>query len=168
MHAARRAPETAGRRPSPHRGASREDPVLPQQVRRVEGDAGVDSVCRRPQAPAVHDQAGFAQRVSVRLLRGAARRAGADSRLERNHRQADLRRLHPARPRPLVAALRALPGGGGADADQLVQVSFGYGLFTGGFGLHAGIERVGAAVLPASSGNTQRQILRWRTPASTR
>lgn len=40
-----------------------------------------------------------------------------------------------------------------------MQVSFGYGLFTGGFGLHAGIERVGAAVLPASSGNTQRQIL---------
>lgn len=48
---------------------------------------------------------------------------------------------------------------GGLTPDQLVQVSFGYGLFTGGFGLHAGIERVGAAVLPASSGNTQRQIL---------
>lgn len=48
---------------------------------------------------------------------------------------------------------------GGLTADQLVQVSFGYGLFTGGFGLHQGIERVGAAVLPASSGNTQRQIM---------
>ncbi|MBS1369326.1 MAG: phenylacetate--CoA ligase [Lentisphaeria bacterium] len=48
---------------------------------------------------------------------------------------------------------------GGLTPDQIVQVSFGYGLFTGGFGLHAGIERVGAAVLPASSGNTQRQIL---------
>ena len=48
---------------------------------------------------------------------------------------------------------------GGLTSDQLVQVSFGYGLFTGGFGLHGGIERVGAAVLPASSGNTQRQIL---------
>ena len=48
---------------------------------------------------------------------------------------------------------------GGLTSDQLVQVSFGYGLFTGGFGLHGGIERVGAAVLPASSGNTQRQIM---------
>ena len=47
---------------------------------------------------------------------------------------------------------------GGLTEDQLVQVAFGYGLFTGGFGLHGGIERVGAAVLPASSGNTQRQI----------
>ncbi len=51
---------------------------------------------------------------------------------------------------------------GGLTSDQLVQVSFGYGLFTGGFGLHGGIERVGAAVLPASSGNTQRQILLLR------
>jgi len=48
---------------------------------------------------------------------------------------------------------------GGLTSDQLAQVSFGYGLFTGGFGLHGGIERVGAAVLPASSGNTQRQIM---------
>ncbi len=49
--------------------------------------------------------------------------------------------------------------GGGLTADQIAQVSFGYGLFTGGFGLHYGIERVGAAVIPASSGNSQRQIL---------
>ncbi len=49
--------------------------------------------------------------------------------------------------------------GGGLTPDQVAQVSFGYGLFTGGFGLHYGIERVGAAVIPASSGNTQRQLL---------
>ena len=49
--------------------------------------------------------------------------------------------------------------GGGLTPDQVAQVSFGYGLFTGGFGLHYGIERVGAAVIPASSGNTQRQVL---------
>ncbi len=48
---------------------------------------------------------------------------------------------------------------GGLTADQLVQIAFGYGLFTGGFGLHYGIERVGAATVPASSGNTQRQIM---------
>jgi phenylacetate-CoA ligase len=39
-----------------------------------------------------------------------------------------------------------------------VQIAFGYGLFTGGFGLHYGIERVGAAIIPAASGNTRRQI----------
>ncbi|MGI5869026.1 MAG: phenylacetate--CoA ligase family protein [Kiritimatiellia bacterium] len=48
---------------------------------------------------------------------------------------------------------------GGLRASMTCQVSFGYGLFTGGFGLHQGIERVGAAVLPASSGNTARQLV---------
>ena len=42
--------------------------------------------------------------------------------------------------------------------DDVVQVSFRYGLFTGGFGLHYGAERLGASVIPASSGNTARQI----------
>ena len=48
---------------------------------------------------------------------------------------------------------------GGLRASMTAQVSFGYGLFTGGFGLHQGIERIGAAVLPASSGNTARQLV---------
>ncbi len=47
---------------------------------------------------------------------------------------------------------------GGLRAVHTVQVSFGYGLFTGGFGLHYGIETVGAAIIPAASGNTMRQI----------
>ena len=47
---------------------------------------------------------------------------------------------------------------GGVTKDDVVQVSLGYGLFTGGFGLHYGAERVGASVIPASSGNTARQI----------
>lgn len=46
----------------------------------------------------------------------------------------------------------------GVDENDIVQVSFGYGLFTGGFGAHAGAERVGATVIPMSSGNTQLQI----------
>lgn len=46
----------------------------------------------------------------------------------------------------------------GVDADDVVQIAFGYGLFTGGFGLHYGAERVGASVIPISSGNTRRQI----------
>jgi phenylacetate-CoA ligase len=41
----------------------------------------------------------------------------------------------------------------------VVHVAFGYGLFTGGFGLHYGIERVGAAIVPAASGQTRRQIM---------
>lgn len=47
---------------------------------------------------------------------------------------------------------------GGVTKDDVVQISFGYGLFTGGFGLHYGAERIGASVIPASSGNTPRQI----------
>lgn len=47
----------------------------------------------------------------------------------------------------------------GVTSRDVAQVCFGYGLFTGGFGLHYGLERVGAAVVPASSGNTARQIM---------
>lgn len=47
---------------------------------------------------------------------------------------------------------------GGITKDDVVQIAFGYGLFTGGFGLHYGAERLGASVIPISSGNTGRQI----------
>jgi phenylacetate-CoA ligase len=46
----------------------------------------------------------------------------------------------------------------GADRSSIFQVSYGYGLFTGGLGAHYGAERIGAATVPTSSGNTQRQI----------
>ncbi|MEG0126936.1 MAG: phenylacetate--CoA ligase, partial [Clostridia bacterium] len=46
----------------------------------------------------------------------------------------------------------------GGSAESLVQVSYGYGLFTGGLGAHQGAEAVGATVLPTSSGNTKRQV----------
>ena len=48
---------------------------------------------------------------------------------------------------------------GGLRPEHTVHIAFGYGLFTGGFGLHYGVERVGAAVVPAASGNTRRQIM---------
>lgn len=48
---------------------------------------------------------------------------------------------------------------GGLTKDDIIQISFTYGLFTGGFGLHAGAEKVGASVIPVSSGNTSRQIM---------
>ena len=46
----------------------------------------------------------------------------------------------------------------GADKEDVVQVSYGYGLFTGGSGLHGGSHKVGCLTLPMSSGNTERQI----------
>ncbi len=46
----------------------------------------------------------------------------------------------------------------GVTADDVIQIAFGYGLFTGGFGLHYGAERLGASVIPISAGNTKRQI----------
>lgn len=52
---------------------------------------------------------------------------------------------------------RALTSAGLGRGD-VMQVSYGYGLFTGGLGLHYGAERIGATVLPTSVGNTERQI----------
>lgn len=46
----------------------------------------------------------------------------------------------------------------GATDEDIIQVSYGYGLFTGGLGAHGGAERIGATVVPTSSGNTSRQI----------
>ncbi len=46
----------------------------------------------------------------------------------------------------------------GLGRGDIIQVSYGYGLFTGGLGLHYGAERIGASVLPTSTGNTERQI----------
>ena len=42
--------------------------------------------------------------------------------------------------------------------DDIVQIAYGYGLFTGGLGLHYGAERLGATVVPISGGNTKRQV----------
>ena len=46
----------------------------------------------------------------------------------------------------------------GSDENSFVQVSYGLGLFTGGFGAHDGAVRIGATAIPISAGNTQRQI----------
>ena len=52
---------------------------------------------------------------------------------------------------------RAIVAAGGTDED-VCQVSYGYGLFTGGFGLNGGSHKVGCLTLPMSSGSTERQI----------
>lgn len=46
----------------------------------------------------------------------------------------------------------------GLGRKDTMQVSYGYGLFTGGLGAHYGAERIGATVVPASTGNTERQL----------
>lgn len=48
---------------------------------------------------------------------------------------------------------------GGATSEDVAQICFGYGMFTGALGLHYGLENIGAAVAPTSSGNTQKQIM---------
>lgn len=55
----------------------------------------------------------------------------------------------------------------GATANDIVQVSYGYGLFTGGLGAHYGAERLGATVIPMSGGSTKRQVQLMRDFGAT-
>lgn len=48
---------------------------------------------------------------------------------------------------------------GGATPHDVAQIAFGYGTFTGALGLHGGLEKLGASVIPMSSGNTKKQIM---------
>ena len=48
---------------------------------------------------------------------------------------------------------------GGATPEDVAQIAFGYGTFTGALGLHGGLEKLGASVIPMSSGNTKKQIM---------
>ncbi|MCR5298324.1 MAG: phenylacetate--CoA ligase [Paludibacteraceae bacterium] len=64
--------------------------------------------------------------------------------------QSDLERWQESFSRGLVAY--------GATKDDVAQVSYGYGLFTGGLGAHDACQKIGAAVIPMSSGNTEKQI----------
>ena len=55
----------------------------------------------------------------------------------------------------------------GVHKNDIVQVAYGYGLFTGGLGIHYGTENLGATVIPISGGNTDKQILLMRDFGST-
>ncbi|MDD2433542.1 MAG: phenylacetate--CoA ligase [Clostridia bacterium] len=48
---------------------------------------------------------------------------------------------------------------GGTIKNSVIQIAYGYGLFTGGFGFHYGAERIGSTVIPISGGNTRRQLM---------
>ncbi len=56
-------------------------------------------------------------------------------------------------------AIARLATAAGVSDEDIAQISFGYGLFTGGFGLHYGLEKIGTTIVPMSSGNTQKQIM---------
>jgi phenylacetate-CoA ligase len=73
--------------------------------------------------------------------------------------RSDLEMWSEAMARLVVAA--------GVTGEDIAHIAFGYGLFTGAFGLHQALEKVGAAVLPVSSGNTQRQVEIMRYFGST-
>ena len=55
----------------------------------------------------------------------------------------------------------------GATSDDIVQIAFGYGLFTGALGLHYGLEEIGATVVPTSTGNTEKQLKLMRDFGTT-
>ena len=57
--------------------------------------------------------------------------------------------------------------GAGVGPDDIIQVAYGYGLFTGGLGLHYGAELLGSTVIPISGGNTKRQVQLMRDFGST-
>ncbi len=48
---------------------------------------------------------------------------------------------------------------GGATKNDVAQICFGYGMFTGALGLHYGLENIGAAIVPSSTGNSEKQIM---------
>ena len=48
---------------------------------------------------------------------------------------------------------------GGATGKDVAQICFGYGMFTGAFGLHYGLEKLGAAIVPSSTGNSEKQLM---------
>jgi phenylacetate-CoA ligase len=51
---------------------------------------------------------------------------------------------------------------GGATSQDVAQICFGYGMFTGALGLHYGLENIGATMIPSSTGNSEKQILYMR------
>jgi len=55
----------------------------------------------------------------------------------------------------------------GVTRDDIVQVAYGYGLFTGGLGAHQGATELGAMVIPMSAGNTQRQLMMMKELGTT-
>jgi phenylacetate-CoA ligase len=99
-----------------------------------------------------------ARQLPVRHVRSAAGPGGAGARVQRHHRQADRGRLHAERHRHLGQRGGALDPRGRRPPGDMVHISYGYGLFTGGLGAHYGAERLGCTVIPMSGGQTEKQV----------
>ena len=56
---------------------------------------------------------------------------------------------------------------GGAVKEDVCQICFGYGMFTGALGLHNGLERIGACIIPSSTGNTEKQLMYMKDYGTT-
>ena len=56
---------------------------------------------------------------------------------------------------------------GGARKEDVCQICFGYGMFTGALGLHNGLEHIGACIIPSSTGNTEKQIMYMKDYGTT-
>ncbi|MBQ5330162.1 MAG: phenylacetate--CoA ligase [Oscillospiraceae bacterium] len=56
---------------------------------------------------------------------------------------------------------------GGAEPSDVCQICFGYGMFTGALGLHYGLERMGACIIPSSTGNSEKQIMYMKDYGTT-
>ena len=99
----------------------------------------------------------------IRHVRRAHGQRGPDSRIFWHHRAAHGGRAIPsvtwAHGAELMA--RALSAGG-ANRGDIIHNAYGYGLFTGGLGVHYGAEKLGASVIPVSGGNTKRQVVIMR------
>ena len=114
---------------------------------------------RRRRPPALHHQDRPARPLPVRHVRAAARPDRARARLlaappatrpPSGYTRADIDTWGDLIARTLAA--------GGVKPGDLLQNAYGYGLFTGGLGLHFGAERLGCTVVPISGGNTERQL----------
>ena len=123
-------------------------------------EAGRHPRHRRHRPAAADGEDRSARHVSLRAVRQPDARRGAAARLQRHDRQADRRGLHPGRPgRVDRGDASARLAGYGLHEGDVVQNAYGYGLFTGGLGIHYGAEALGATVIPISGGNTDRQIM---------
>ena len=83
----------------------------------------------------------------------------ADSRVEWYNRKTDGCRIYAKDLDTWSDCVARLCVAVGATDEDIVQIAFGYGLFTGALGLHYGLEKLGATIIPASSGNTKKQVM---------
>ena len=107
----------------------------------------------------LYDPRRSAPELPLRYVCRAAPGSRSHSLLFRYDQQAHRHGLHEKRCPDLVQSVARFMTAAGVTRDDLVQIAFNYGLFTGAFGLHYGAEAIGASVIPTSTGNTEKQIM---------